>query len=429
MSLLELHEHEDTLISELDLPVYECVKEFEFFGHPDYRQAPKYLGISRTSGNLSLRADYYVGTAWLAEGNIATIVNPKLDSEGYHIDYPRMLIDALQVEKRHDSDYFSHCYGIDADQKAIPSGDLGKTFLILLILHYFSLLERIVKVGLLRDYSTIEENLKSTMKGQLCVHRNLIKNDLNQRPDRLYCSYQEYTQDVPVNRLLKKALLLSCRILRSYSVIANRYGIGKKISKLNFAFNKVSSDIQEYQIKNLKHSKLYKGYNTAIRVAKMILHLHSDIDNLQKGLLPPFWIDMTGLYEMYVYSLLEKVHPREVDFQVAGNFSTRCDFLDLQEKIIIDAKYKPWYVDYKSNASNLVPDIREISGYARDKKILQKLGISPNTECCPQCLIIYPDQDNGAESLPNHLGSSYKEISEFQNFFTIGIKLPEIKNE
>ncbi|MGX8681517.1 MAG: hypothetical protein ACSW74_02545 [Spirochaetales bacterium] len=134
---------------------------------------------------------------------------------------------------------------------------------------------------------------------------------------------------------------------------------------------------------------------------------------------------MTGLFELYVYSLLEKAYPKQVLFQEPGSHKTRCDYLHLQSKMIMDAKYKPGYSfrEEDSKVYSLMDDIREISGYARDMRLLKRMG--KGEDYIPRCMIIYPDQNDG---ISGFAGTDLVEqgigINEFSRFYRLGVKLP-----
>ncbi len=127
---------------------------------------------------------------------------------------------------------------------------------------------------------------------------------------------------------------------------------------------------------------------------------------------------MSKLFELYVLGLLKDRFGKQLNFQVNGNYGY-LDFLLCSDnlKMITDAKYKHRYSEeYKS------ADIRQISGYARDKAILDKLKVSYETVI--DCLIIYPDQ-NAQEELSESLKS--EEIHQFAHFFKLPVKLPVVK--
>ena len=173
------------------------------FEEPDFLKEPKYLGISNWI------ASYYIGAAWLVSDELAVVVTPKLPD----IDFVQMFMAALEIDTQKESDYFAQCYGIQFDEPSIETPEELNQLTPLLVLHFISLLERLVKHGLKKDYLLHEENLKAKVKGRILFGKHLKTNVFQQRSDRMYCQYQEYTDDIPENRLLKKALLFSERIL------------------------------------------------------------------------------------------------------------------------------------------------------------------------------------------------------------------------
>jgi 5-methylcytosine-specific restriction enzyme subunit McrC len=93
------------------------------------------------------------------------------------------------------------------------------------------------------------------------------------------------------------------------------------------------------------------------------------------------------------------------------------DFLKLDEKLIIDTKYKSCYSKNEYN----IEDIRQLSGYARDKGVLKKLRI--DDEKVVDCVIIYPDNSK-SESFEDRQLKNEEEINSFTKFYKCGIKLP-----
>ena len=418
-------EHEDLYFSETGLTPSD-LEGIEFVGPPQNREAPRNLGIVRTTE--SIKAHYYIGTTWLKEGKLSISVLPKLNRNGVRIDFPKMLAMALEVDGRRESDYFSSCYGIELGKKGIDAGGLADDLLVLLVLHYISLLQRIVSSGGLRKgYVDVEENLIARIKGRIMVSRNIVVNDLNMRPDRVFCSYQIYTDDIPENRLLKKALLLAERITEHIASLRNDMDLRQRISKLKNSFSAVSSDVSEYTVKGIKSSKLFKGYGTAIKVAKMILRQESNGMDAGRGVLPPFWIDMTGLFELYVFSLLDAAYPGRILFQVPGTYGTRCDYVDKEAGLIIDAKYKPGYsfqeVEDAMKVYRQIDDIRELSGYARDKRLIRRMKGRDENSYMPPCVIIYPGPGKSYVESTDLISQSLR-IGNFTEFYRLGIPLP-----
>lgn len=413
-----LKEHETYTKSDRnDILDFITNHKVELVGPPDiFMGKPKYLGI-----NNNLQASYYIGACWIVKNELPLVVLPKLDN----LDFTEMLITALSVNSDKEGDYFSQCYGIEFEEPLIETRERLDQLTPILLLHYLTILEKVVHCGLKKGYISIEENLKGKIKGHIILSEQLRNNIIPQRNDRNYCRYQIYTADIPENRLLKKALLFSQMMLNNLMQNGRKTAkIQNRINKLNSAFEGISDNIEISQVKSIASNKLFRHYPEAIRVAKNILkRFDYSISNISADnhKTPPFWIDMSRLFELYVYSKLEAAYHEQILFQVSGNGQTKADYIHTGEKIIIDAKYKPQY-DYSFDLT----DIREISGYSRDIKILEHFGqdyIYSNQET--KCLIIYPKVDAKVtiehnESLWNH----GEDIKEYRNFRKFAIKVP-----
>ncbi len=414
---------------------HSLFENIKFVGNPaEYMGVPQYLGI-----DPNYCASYYIGASWLIENELAVVVTPKMNN----IDFVQMFLTALELEEQYKKDYFSKCYGINPDEPPIETTTQLNQLTPMLVLHYISLLYRLAQRGLKKDYVTREENLKSKVKGRIMMGRHLQKNVFVQRADRIFCQFQEYTDDTPENRLLKRALLFADKFVNSsMRQKLSATDIPHRLSHLKAQFSHISDDIEPYQIQHLATNKLYKDYRDAIRVAKMLLRRFDysiakvDDDNHST---PPFWIDMSRLYEMWVWSKLDAVYPGQIEFQVVGHCKSQVDYIkkSANEKLIMDAKYKPHYED--SNRG-ILADIREISGYARDRKILKSLEVNNDDEV--KCVIIYPQQeilrqeenddpiDDCKEAATFENGDLLPQCSEirwFRNFYKISVPLP-IKN-
>lgn len=385
------------------------------FQQTDYLKEPMYLGL------YNYCASYYIGASWLVKNELAVVVTPKMKN----IDFVTMFLSALEVDTKNESDYFAQCYGIQFDEPTIETDEQLNQLTPLLVLHFVSLLDRLVKRGLKKDYVIREENLKTKVKGRLLFTKHLQNNVFQQRSDRVYCQYQEYTDDIPENRLLKKALLFADRIICNYESLkaqSSYFEIQSRLSKLKNRLDGISDEIEPYQVQKLSTNKLFKEYKEAIRVAKMLLRRYdysiSEASQEQHST-PPFWIDMSRLYEMWVLSNLQKKSINEVLFQEKGFYGRQiADFVIREEKLILDAKYKP---DYQNKSFVDIDDIREISGNARDESLLPDIS----EEYSPRCVILYPG--NEFELLPESkklFCEQGTKIPHYRNFYKISIKLP-----
>lgn len=433
---IKIQEH-DTIPLEKYQDVKDILDEIQWKGLPDYMSTPIHLGI-----DANLIAGYFIGADWLKEQQLSIVVTPKIQN----IDYMLMFEKALDIVD--ESSYFSKCYGINFNQPLISTSSVQTILTPLLIIHFVSILTQLLKRGLCKDYVIVEENLKGKIKGRILPLQNLRHNILQSRKDRIECVYQKYTEDTPENRLLKKALLFARSALYSLKYKS----LPLKVNQILTHFVNVSDEISITQVHNIKARKIYREYPEAIELAKTILR-HFDYAMSQteepSHLTHPFWIDMSRLYELYVLSILQEKYPNQIEFQVPGSFRTQVDYIHKKERLIIDAKYKP---KYAYTLCGVVDDIREISGYARDKKILKHFGndFAKETEEI-KCLIIYPETNvanlseqeklecskeeldiidslNKEKPMSNNLWDSAVDIRPYRNFRKISIPLPLISN-
>lgn len=281
-------------------------------------------------------------------------------------------------------------------------------------------------------FPTKKNALKATFQCRIMLQKNLQKNIFTQRLDRVYCKFQEYSVDISENKLLKKALMFSQNYLNKFASDKNAFTeIVEHINNIKPAFSQVSDEIEVHEIKSIRKNKLFKEYTETLRLAKMILQRFDYSMTKSKSDLksvPPFWIDMSRLYEVYVYSKLHAAYGDTVRFQVKGECNSVVDFIKIDEQLIMDTKYK----NYKKQSSNdLLNDIRQLSGYARDEKILESLNLHTE-EKIVQCVIIYPELESSSIENETIFESSVPilelvqghKIPGFRNFYRLCVKLP-----
>lgn len=397
------------------------------FRETDYEGEPKYMGITP-----DMKASYYIGVDWLKTGERAVAVLPKMED----IDYNEMLIDALEFAP--SSEYFSKFYGIDLEKPSIKTECLNGMLTPLIIVHYLFIIKQLLSIGLKSGYINRKENLTSKIRGKILMGQHIMTNIIPKREERVMCLYQDFSVDIPENRILKKALVFCNRALETIQ-IKGLDKINQDLRKALVSFSNVSDEISLYEVKHISKNKIYKYYGEAINLAKLILRRYdyaiNNIENQENT--PPFWIDMSRLYEVYVYSKLHKAFNSNIQFQVQGHCRTAADFIKIDENLIIDTKYK---TRYNSGNRKIIDDIREISGYARDNKILKQFEIREK-ELQPNCLIIYPfvspesDEDVYQEdniSTNNELFDANKPlcsestiINGFEGFYKLAIELPK----
>jgi 5-methylcytosine-specific restriction enzyme subunit McrC len=188
------------------------------------------------------------------------------------------------------------------------------------------------------------------------------------------------------------------------------------------SFEGVSADVEAIMVKRIKINPLFKEYAEALELAKLILkrfaYSISETKKHDKKKTPPFWIDMSLLFELYVLGKLKDVYGNNIKYQINGKYGS-VDFIKTDDKTVIDTKYKMIYNNSKYDIEN----IRQVSAYARDRGIRNKLNAS-QTEIL-NCCIIYPNIDKQENF--NNRTLLEEEVQQFEKFWKIGIRLPMIE--
>ena len=368
-------------------------------------------------------SSYYIGLSEINGQHIEVL--QKLEN----LDFMSLFSFALLYQP--SSEYFSSCYDINWEKEIYASTELYNILTPLLVMQYLNILDKLVGKGLKRDYITIEENLHSKIRGKLRPIANWRKNEIKKKEDYFYCQYQVFSANIPVNRLLKKALDISLLLLGNVrSRSSNMTGLAFLSSKMKLieAFKNIDSNVRLESIRNYKFDKLNMYYSEAIKLAKCIIR-HQDnalTDGSGKKKVPLFWIDMSRLYEVYVLGILQTHYPNNILFQVKGSYGTQCDYLHIGEGIVLDAKYKLWYSSYngrRGHVDSMIADIREISAYARDERFLNLMNNNVST---PKCVIIHPDEET--TNLGAVLSDSVKnnKVEGYRDFYRLSIDLPRL---
>ena len=389
------------------------------------------LKLKRDGEEIRANGSYFVGVDWVKEQELAVQVSPKMN-DGMEIDYVRMLNDALCESENFD--HLKDLVTIKFDKPSVRIQQNKDLLSIFIVTEFLNVLQHIVKKGLKKGYIAIEKNLHNKVKGHILVGRNIIHNLAKGKVTDNICRYQIYDVDTQENRILKEALCFCSDILSVYQHALDVSVLQKKIKFIKPHFENVGSDVSTKTIKCFKGNPVFREYNLAIEFAQLLMHRFSyDITLVGRKEIstPPFWIDMSKLFELYVYHHLRKAFTEkgEVQYHVNAHYQ-ELDYLlhpkEWANPYVIDAKYKP---RYKQQGGISIDDAREVAGYARLSKIYHELGLDEDTAPPIKCLIIYPDQEKEEyfaftrESEPR-----FDAISGYIRMYKVGIRLPEIKD-
>lgn len=390
------------------------------------------LRLTRESDVVRATGSYFVGVDWIKEEDVAVQVSPKLN-DGFEIDYVRMLNEALTETDNYE--HLKDLLTIHFEKPSIRISQQQDLLSIFLITEYLNVLHRIVRKGLKRSYYRVEETLNNKVKGRIQVGRTIQRSLAKGRITDNVCRYQVYDIDSPENRILKKALAFCGKQVGGYRNTLDTSVLERKIRQIKPYFERVSDEISVKSMRTFKGNPVFKEYYTAVEYAQLLLRRFSyDITLAGKKEIdtPPFWIDMSKLFELYVYSKLRAVFTgrKEVQYHVKER-RQELDYLlkpaEWAEPYVVDAKYKP---RYGKRGGITTDDAREVSGYARLSSVYSDLDLDADAVAPIKCLIIYPDQKQEERfTFTRTAEPQFEKVSEYVRFYKVGIKLPVIASK
>lgn len=357
---------------------------------------------------------YFIGAFWLNDNKNkkekytkSIIIKPKIEN----IDFMKMFSKCFEYSTIIKD--FNKIYNIGFGEKPINHKDnkLMHDLDILIAFHFLRMLEVELHNGLKKNFIRREENLKSKIKGKIQFSKHINKNIIRGREDKIYCSYLDYDINCLENRILKRALKICLSKIQNIKNSLYFYCIS--------FFNEVSDELYYSELNHIKINPLYKKYKLLIELAIKIIKLKRYKDSCNENEAPPFWIDMSLLFEKYVYALmLDNIESKNILYQkqyMHGNFKP--DFIIKGKyNYIADTKYKEIY-----NNNFDKSDINQLSGYARINNIIKEFS-DDTQNYIPECLIIYPSNNENDNIIDI---DKKEEIKGLVRFYKLGIKLPE----
>ena len=364
-------------------------------------------------------ASYVIGAQWFdAAKTMPLVVTTKHGCD--RIDFLKMF--SVCFNSGIEAKEFSKIYAVDMDAPRIKAPELKSVLSPLIVAHFLSIVKDIVKRGLKKDYVQREENLKK-VRGRIDISRNERMNILKKRYDKVFCRYQEYSEDTLENRLIKKALLFSQQVLLVAGMSDSLLSLQHTIHECLSAFSNVSDQIEVWEVKAIKHHKIFREYDDAVKLAQMILHRYdysiTNITTAEEEYCPVFWIDMAMLYEHYVLGLLREAYGSKIHYQLHG-YTGYPDFVCYSPMLVMDTKYIPRF-----GSGNIDAYIaRQLSGYCRDKRIF-----STKPETNVPCVVIYPKEGEPENPFKNkRLEDFLKEEDRcLWNFHRVAVPLPTLQ--
>lgn len=370
-------------------------------------------------------SNYFVGIDWLEEEKVALFVEPKMNDSESEIDFMRMVIESFgYTENLEQIDGLFH---IEYDKPWINIQQKQDILSPILIVQFLQLLKRIVQKGLKKSYYKVTENLESRVKGKVLVAQQIKQNLVKNKLTKTVCNYQQFGIDTTENQFLKLVLSFVTSYIHQNKAFGKKQktGLQNIISYCQPAFENIATIKKNNQKTSCSKNPFYKEYEQAIKIGEYILKRFSyNISKTAETITttPPFWIDMSKLFELYVFGKLKEVfkEPQAVTYHDKYLGGKETDILIKAEdyKCVVECKYKPRY----ENGTIDLGDKRQLAGYVRMKSVYKKLGVG--YEKVIPGVFIYSHQSCNAnfskESIFNTL------IEEYIQFYKLGIQLPTV---
>lgn len=255
----------------------------------------------------------------------------------------------------------------------------------------------VVRKGVARTYVAKQDNLVY-LRGKLQLTEHIRRNSYNST--RVYCDFDEYDVDRPINRLIKGALLIVNRLTRDP---INQ----QRCRELLFWFDKVpGTQDPRADFSRVRRDRLVQHYAPAMPLCRLILFGLNPLTQQGENEVVSMLFPMETVFEAYVAAKLPLQFPSwRVSSQVSGQalidehlqrrmFYLRPDLVlkQAQTRVIADTKWKLIDETKRSDKYGISQaDIYQLFGYTQ-----KYLGHQQHKEV----MLIYPACDTFAEALP-----------------------------
>jgi 5-methylcytosine-specific restriction enzyme subunit McrC len=374
MALISVQEYGKLHIGEFDAAGPSVSREQA--DHLTNPKATNGLEIFKYS-NKTLTAQHYVGVFQLGAHTIEVL--PKIDGDNVRQNLVAMLAVALDLD--------------------ISEGEVARVatqnhgILEILIRLFCDKLFVQVKRGLVRRYESREENL-SVLRGKLGVVEQVRLNAAN--PERLFCRFDEFQEDNPLNQVLKAAIRLLLKVSREQK---NQ----RQLVELLLVFEGASDcSMASLPWHRVVFDRMSDRYKSCYKLAE--LFLKKTPPDVSGGSMQGFslFFDMNVLFEEYIGRMAVRVF-RPLGYQVTlqgpqkylahdenqyrDAFAMKPDVvgqLNSQTAWIVDTKWKP--LAKKNPWNSLTTEQKDVVAQSD----FYQMYAYANRYDCPDVVLLYP---------------------------------------
>ena len=303
------------------------------------------------------------------------------------------------------------------------------------LLDLFSLLlirevEKLIRSGLISDYSEREDELP-VLRGRLLVKEQVLRRF--GQLDRVACRFDEREQDIPENQLLGVALRLSSRLSKHPRVGRHSRQLFHVISQ---ACNPDRFDV-DLGDKQLVYNRQNEPYRYAHQLCWLIIRMCGvrDLFSSQGIRSFAFLLDMNKLFEQFVAVVVRRLLSKE-DWHVSSQHVSRSIIWDddknkpysnVRPDILVKHREKPMRLALDSKYK--LYDERKVSAGDIYQSFLYSFGFQhPDSPCdLRRSVLIFP-KDNSTSEV-RELAVKSPSGSRLAKLSLIGIHIPSLLDE
>lgn len=323
----------------------EVITDILYEVHKD--KVSRYTRLKRWNGQIW--SDKLIGVSWLNEENkIALIIKPRFgNSEFMAFMLSKVLEDEdaykfLDAEDKEDEEPLKFFEIMEKQPKVPVDAEHQKGFLIFQIVLFMNSLHDLCHKTIRYQPVFVKENLVGKVKGRILINEQLRVNEAVGRRDRMYCQFQRLSIDCLENRILKAAMEKSMRYLAQKGLITSLSHLTEQYAYCSRILQSVTlTDIRPQDFRGLRFNGVFRLYKKATELAKPIIEgiglADSDIDNNKITEVPPYYINITLLFEYYCRVLVKE----------ALNDKGECSLKEYNTYQEIKSGQKTGYTEYK----------------------------------------------------------------------------------
>jgi len=239
--------------------------------------------------------------------------------------------------------------------------------------------------GLVRRYEAQEQNL-SVLRGRLDVSKQLRLNVAN--PERLYCRFDEFQEDSPLNQILKAAVRV---LLKASMNLTNQRQLAELLLVFEGISNVPASSLPWHKV---NFDRLNDRYRPSFKLAELFLKKTPPDVSSGRAMGFSLFFDMNSLFEEYIGRIAARVFRSQgihVRLQAPQRFlaldelSGSNAFAMKPDVVGMEGGHVVWIIDtkWKQLSSD---EVRE--GAAQSD--LYQMYAYANNYACPDVVLLYP---------------------------------------